>query len=331
MKKRSFKPFGNISALTLGGGGLGQVWGETSREEAAATVILALENGINHFDVAPMYGNGEAESVIGEVFKGKAINDIKITTKCSLGTLPDAEVYDRLNKSLTESLDNLNMEKVDLFLLHSQLREDDFQLQILNSHRDTLTTSLSCYFNAVIPAFEKLKSEGKITSWGIGGIGQNKAIIDAINYSIPPEAIQCVVNPLNSAGAIGYVDKAYDPNIILKAAQESDIPILGIRAVQAGALTSQMDREPHKSGRDVKDFEDYVRAEPFREFAKEYGATPSHLAHRYALSIDKISSIILGVKNRKELLECLDAELMEPLTQDEIDLINTVLLADRDL
>ena len=331
MKKRSFKPFGNISALTLGGGGLGQVWGETSREEAVATVILALENGINHFDVAPMYGNGEAESVIGEVFKGKAINDIRITTKCSLGTLPDEEVYDRLNKSLTESLNNLNMEKVDLFLLHSQLREDDFQLQTLNSHRDALTTSLSCYFNAVIPAFEKLKSEGKITSWGIGGIGQNKAIIDAINYSIPPEAIQCVVNPLNSAGAIGYVDKAYDPNSILKTAQESDIPILGIRAVQAGALTSQMDREPHKSGRDVKDFEDYVRAEPFREFAKEYGDTPSHLAHRYALSIDKISSIILGVKNRKELLECLDAELVEPLTQDEIDQINTVLLADKDL
>ena len=331
MKKRSFKPFGNISALTLGGGGLGQVWGETSREEAMATVILALENGINHFDVAPMYGNGEAESVIGEVFKGKAINDIRITTKCSLGTLPDEEVYDRLNKSLTESLNNLNMEKVDLFLLHSQLREDDFQLQILNSHRDTLTTSLSSYFNAVIPAFEKLKSEGKITSWGIGGIGQNKAIIDAINYSIPPEAIQCVVNPLNSAGAIGYVDVAYDPNSILKVAQESDIPILGIRAVQAGALTSQMDREPHKSGRDVKDFEDYVRAEPFREFAKEYGDTPSHLAHRYALSIDKISSIILGVKNRKELLECLDAELMEPLTEEEIDQINTVLLIDKDL
>lgn len=331
MKKRSFKPFGNISALTLGGGGLGQVWGETSREEAVATVNLALENGINHFDVAPMYGNGEAESVIGEVFKGKAINDIRITTKCSLGTLPDEEVYDRLNKSLTESLNNLNMEKVDLFLLHSQLREDDFQLQILNSHRDALTTSLSCYFNAVIPAFEKLKAEGKITSWGIGGIGQNKAIIDAINYSIPPEAIQCVVNPLNSAGAIDYVDKAYDPNSILKTAQESDIPILGIRAVQAGALTSQMDREPHKSGRDVKDFEDYVRAEPFREFAKEYGDTPSHLAHRYALSMHKISSIILGVKNRKELLECLDAELMEPLTQEEIDQINTVLLADKDL
>ena len=326
MKRRSFKPFGNVSALTLGGGGLGQVWGKTSREEAVATVNLAVENGINHFDVAPMYGNGEAESVVGEAFKGKKNNDIRITTKCSLGTLPDEEVYDRLNKSLTESLDNLNVEKVDLFLLHSQLREDDFQLQILNSHRDALTTSLSCYFNSVIPAFEKLKSEGKITSWGIGGLGQNKAIIEVINHSISPEVIQCVVNPLNSAGAIGYVDRAYDPDSILKAAQESDIPILGIRAVQAGALTSQMDREPHESGRDVKDFEDYMRAKPFREFAKEYGSTPSHLAHRYALSIDKISSIILGVKNRKELLECLDAELMGPLSQEELDQINDVFV-----
>ena len=74
-----------------------------------------------------------------------------------------------------------------------------------------------------------------------------------------------------------------------------------------------------------------MRSETFSEFSKEYGYTPSHLAHRYALSIDKISSVILGVKNRKELLECLDAELVEPLTQDEIDQINTVLLADKDL
>ena len=94
MKKRSFKPFGNISALTLGGGGLGQVWGETSREEAVATVNLALESGISHFDVAPMYGNGEAEIVVAEALKDKEINEIRITTKCSLGTLPDEKVYD---------------------------------------------------------------------------------------------------------------------------------------------------------------------------------------------------------------------------------------------
>ena len=59
MQQRQFKPFDSVSALTLGGGGLGQVWGETSREEAVATVNLAIEKGITHLDVAPMYGKGD--------------------------------------------------------------------------------------------------------------------------------------------------------------------------------------------------------------------------------------------------------------------------------
>ena len=325
MEKRSFKPYGSISALTLGGGGLGQVWGETTREEAIATVNLAVENGINHLDVAPMYGKGEAERVVGEVFKGKDLGDVKITTKCRLGTLPDDEVYEHLISSLNKSLDNLNMERVDLFLLHSQLRQDDFQLYTLNEYRETNTTSLSCYYNAVIPAFERLKEEGKIGSWGIGGLGQTQAILEALNHDIQPEAIQCVVNPLNSAGAIGYVDQDFDPQKILTESQKVGVPILGIRAVQAGALTLEMDREPHPSGFDIKDFEDYDKAEPFRKLASEWKMNPSILAHRYALSAEKVSSVILGVKNRDELLECLDAESTGPITQDQIIEIDKVL------
>ena len=325
MEKRSFKPYGSISALTLGGGGLGQVWGETTREEAIATVNLALENGINHLDVAPMYGKGEAERVVGEVFKGKDLGDVKITTKCRLGTLPDDEVYERLISSLDKSLVNLNMERVDLFLLHSQLRQDDFQLYTLNEHRETNTTSLSCYYNAVIPAFERLKQEGKIGSWGIGGLGQNQAILEALNHEIQPEAIQCVVNPLNSAGAIGYVDQDFDPQKILTESQKVGIPILGIRAVQAGALTLKMDREPHPSGFDIRDFEDYDKAEPFRKLASEWKMNPSTLAHRYALSAEKVSSVILGVKNRSELLDCIKAESLGELNQDQISTIDTAL------
>ena len=50
--------------LTLGGGGIGQVWGSTDRDEAVATVRAAYEAGIDLFDMAPLYGRGEAESVI---------------------------------------------------------------------------------------------------------------------------------------------------------------------------------------------------------------------------------------------------------------------------
>ena len=90
-------------------------------------------------------------------------------------------------------------------------------------------------------------------------------------------------------------------------------------------MTSEMDRKPHESGRDIKDFEDYERAEPFRNLAAEWQITPSVLAYRYALSAEKVSSVILGVKNRTELLESLDAESAGMLTQDQIDEIDIAL------
>ena len=59
MQQREFKPFSTVSALSLGGGGIGNVWGQTTRSERVSTVNLAIESGINHLDIAPMYGKGE--------------------------------------------------------------------------------------------------------------------------------------------------------------------------------------------------------------------------------------------------------------------------------
>ena len=78
--------------------------------------------------------------------------------------------------------------------------------------------------------------------------------------------------------------------------------------MQAGALTSSMDREPNRLGFDEADFKDFEKALPFRKFADEINENPASLAHRYALSTNKVGSVILGVKNRKELMECIEAE-----------------------
>ena len=325
MEQREFKPFGTISALTLGGGGIGNVWGETTRSESVSAVNLAIESRINHLDVAPMYGKGEAERVVGEALKGKDPTAINLTTKCRLGTVPDAEVYTRLNNSLCRSLETMGVDKVNLFLLHSQLIEDDYQLPVLNEHRASNATTLSCYYSAVIPAFEMLKKEGKIDHWGIG-LGQEEALIKAINYEYPPEAMQCAVNILNSIGAIGYISEKPDPNRVLQECQKRDIPILAIRAVQAGALTSSMDREPHPSGMDKADFNDFDRALPFRELAKDWDESPASLAHRYALSVEKVSTVILGIKNRKELQECIDAEEKGKLSSREMKTLQSLFV-----
>jgi aryl-alcohol dehydrogenase-like predicted oxidoreductase len=219
----------------------------------------------------------------------------------------------------------MGVDKVNLFLLHSQLIEDDYQLPVLNEHRASNATTLSCYYSAVIPAFEMLKKEGKIDHWGIG-LGQEEALIKAINHEYPPEAMQCAVNILNSIGAIGYISEKPDPNRVLQECQKRDIPILAIRAVQAGALTSSMDREPHPSGMDKADFNDFDRALPFRELAKDWDESPASLAHRYALSVEKVSTVILGIKNRKELQECIDAEEKGKLSSREMKTLQSLFV-----
>ena len=64
MKYRDLGPIKNVSRLALGGGSIGQVWGATDRDEALATVAAAVADGINFFDLAPMYGNGEAGELL---------------------------------------------------------------------------------------------------------------------------------------------------------------------------------------------------------------------------------------------------------------------------
>ena len=72
MEQRTFGSLGyDVSALSLGGGGIGQVWGPTTREESVATTREAIEIGINLLDLAPSYGDGEAERVVGEAFDGR--------------------------------------------------------------------------------------------------------------------------------------------------------------------------------------------------------------------------------------------------------------------
>ena len=88
MQQRPFGKLGTASALTLGGGGLGQIWGPTTREECVATVWEAVESGIDVLDLAPSYGNGEAERVIGEAFGGALPAGVRVTTKCRVGAAP---------------------------------------------------------------------------------------------------------------------------------------------------------------------------------------------------------------------------------------------------
>src|SRR5580693_3948332 len=88
-------PFGSlfpVSTLTLGGGGLGMLWGQTTYDECVATVHAAVAAGINLLDLAPRYGDGMAERVVGEAYGGRLPAGVHITSRCNLGNPPPDQV-----------------------------------------------------------------------------------------------------------------------------------------------------------------------------------------------------------------------------------------------
>src|SRR5579862_2344587 len=109
MQQHSFGPLPPVSTLTLGGGGLGMLWGETTVEECIATVHDAVAAGITLLDLAPRYGDGKAELVVGEAFGGRLPAGIRVTSKCNLGNADPAEVEGILRRSIETSLQRLKL------------------------------------------------------------------------------------------------------------------------------------------------------------------------------------------------------------------------------
>jgi aryl-alcohol dehydrogenase-like predicted oxidoreductase len=161
----------------------------------------------------------------------------------------------------------------------------------------------------VRPVFEKLVGEGLIGAWGLTGIGHPDTIIRLLGERPAPAAVQCIANLLDSPGALKFFDGPEKPRAVMAAARANGVGVMGIRAVQAGALTSALDR-PLPA--DHPEMHDYGRAAGFRRLAADLGMSPALLAHRYALSLP-VDTVVLGVKNRRELAECVAAAEAGPL------------------
>jgi aryl-alcohol dehydrogenase-like predicted oxidoreductase len=318
-------PFGSlfpVSTLTLGGGGLGMLWGQTTFEECVATVHAAIAAGINLLDLAPRYGDGKAERVVGEAFGGRLPGGVHVTSKCNLGNPPPDRVYGVLRQSIETSLRLLQMDRLDIFFLHSTRVPDGHAMW--NAPDVSRLTPLPLFRLHVRPAFEKLKAEGLIGAWGLTGIGHPDAIIEVLAEDPKPAAVQCIANLLDSPGGLKFFDGPAKPREVMAAARVNHVGVMGIRAVQAGALTDAIDRELPA---DHPEMQDYARAAGFRALCAEIGEDPAIVAHRYALGMP-IDMLVLGVKNRTELADCIAAAEAGPLPNDLVARIDASVARD---
>jgi D-threo-aldose 1-dehydrogenase len=127
-----------------------------SAKQAIATIHYALEQGVNLFDTAPLYGAGRAEELLGAALSGVPRSEFVLSTK--IGRLLDESTRtftfdysrDGVMRSLEGSLKRLKLDHVDLLLIHDP---DDYPEQALAQ---------------AYPTLDELRSQGVIRAVGSG-------------------------------------------------------------------------------------------------------------------------------------------------------------------
>jgi D-threo-aldose 1-dehydrogenase len=164
-----------VTKLALGSAPLGGLFTEVTDADAEATILAAVNSGINFFDTAPLYGHGNAEKRVGAALN-KANKPFVISTKVGrvlekftpeeisgkvaglagyVGVDPTIfPVFDfskeGIIRSLEESLIRLNLASVDIALIHDA--DDQIDKAIAESY----------------PVLDELRSKGVIKGIGVG-------------------------------------------------------------------------------------------------------------------------------------------------------------------
>ena len=192
MEMRTYGRTGmKLSVLGFGCGAVGglMVRGEARDQERA--IARALDVGVNYFDTAVQYGNGESEKNLGRILQTLKPANAIVGTKVRL---PGAH-YGRIAEAITQSLDNsltrLRRERVDVFHLHNAITHGG------GGH----ALSVRQVLDEVVPTFRRLRDAGKIRFLGFTAVGDTAALREVVD-SAAFDSAQVVYNMLNPSAAV---------------------------------------------------------------------------------------------------------------------------------
>src|ERR687898_3217651 len=161
MQKRRLGRTGlEVSVLGYGAGAVGGLFTKGAAADQERAVARALEAGVNYFDTAALYGNGESERNLGRLLKKLRPANAIIGTKVRLTTSDLGQIRAEVSSSLEASLQRLGLDRVDIFYLHNPITVTETAESL--SSRQVL--------DEVIPAFEKLRQQGKARFFGITAV-----------------------------------------------------------------------------------------------------------------------------------------------------------------
>ncbi|ETA67460.1 putative oxidoreductase, aryl-alcohol dehydrogenase like protein [Methanolobus tindarius DSM 2278] len=286
-----------LSKLTLGTAQLGLNYGinnklgKPQKEQALSILEYAYSNGITSFDTASAYGDSEV--IIGEFIANKDRSKCYITSKLEplfKNKVEDTNLEEEIFKKIEISLSNLKSEYIDNYLIH------DFK--DIN------------HYTELVPILTKAKEKGLIRNIGVSVYAPYEA--ETILTMREFDVIQI---PLN------ILDHRFLKNSLLKRLKENGFTIFTRSAFLQGLLFMDANKIPANL------LSAKANLIEINRFVRSNNISISQLALNFAMSIEEIDSIIIGVDSEEQLTQniqdfniagCLDIDASIFESEDEI-------------
>jgi L-galactose dehydrogenase len=270
-----YRPLGKtgmeISIVGYGASPLGNVFGETDEAEGVKAVHYAIDNGINYFDVAPMYGVTLAETRLGKALKGKR-DKIFLATKCGRYDMDKFDFsFKRVIESIDESLKRLQTDYVDVYQVHD--------IEFVNKEQ---------VLNEAIPAARKVQESGKARFVGITGL--------PVRY-LRHIAEQVEVDTILTWAHYDLLEDEMD-EFLTDFTIERGIGLINASPLHQRLLTEKGPPEWHRSPKEVLDV-----GPKLVSLCREYGVNIADVAMRFALDHPHVATTIVGMSKLRHVFQ----------------------------
>lgn len=302
----------SVSEISFGTWGIGGDWGESDTQDALLGLNRAMENGVNFFDTADVYGSGRSEELLRQATKGKE-DTIYIASKfCRAGDIHDPNTYseETIRAYCEASLKRLGRERIDLYQIHCP------PLHILQN-------------TDVFTVLDKLQQEGKIRHYGVS--------VETVE-----EGLYCLTIPgVRALQVIFNLFRQKPLEELFPAAKKQGVGILARVPLASGLLTGKFNSQTKFDENDHRRFnangEKFNVGETFAglEFSKgveladklswiaEGRESLANSALRWILDHEEITCAIPGFKNVAQVDQNLKAIHTNSFTEEELEKLHT--------
>lgn len=308
----TYRPLGRcgtkVSTLSLGGW---TTYGGSVTEQATVREIIlaAFEAGVNFFDIADVYAKGEAERVMGAVFRELPRQRLVISSKVYFPLSED--VNDRglsrkhIFESIEKSLKNLGTDYLDIYFCHRADPETPLE--------------------ETVRAMDDLIHQGKILYWGTS-MWSGELLRTTLNLCDKKN----LYRPQVEQPQYNLLERYRVERDVRGLAMEEGVGLVVWSPLESGLLTGKYDQDLPPGSRlaridwlkdAVLTDERIERVKKFKAVADKLGVSRAQLALAWAAAQPGVSSVITGatrVEQLQENLGALSVTLSEEI-QKELD------------